>query len=248
MTTTQLLTATFKDKAVQDALAKLPARLAVNAQKRALRAALQPVQRELRSAWLGASFKGKAPHRKAIAAAHRIDVRRVAGSDSAVTRARLGVDYAGLGGGASRTNRQKIWHLLEFGFRHYSKGSGAYRGATGAARQQATERKAWLRTKRDELRKTIKGRSFKARVAWRQAQKQLHHDSGTRFAGWWKADQAKKATMVTVRAGASRRIAGRGISTTVVARMLDATTRLCAQLTLREAAVEMRKVGIKCSP
>ena len=115
-------------------LDKLPPRLAENVRRRAIRAATRPFTRRLAADWKAAAYKGKGLHRKAIAAAVRLDgPRRMGAGPGARLAFVIGVDYA-----AKRSrHRQKIWHLLEGGFRHKASGkrvAGSYRSLRWARR------------------------------------------------------------------------------------------------------------------
>jgi hypothetical protein len=126
---------TVNDAELRATLAKLPTRLLTNVRKRGIRKPLTKVRADLRALWRKAKFRGKAPHRKAIAAATRIDIRRVRGN---AIRGKVGVEY-GRKGGARARGMQRIYHLLESGFRHKSARQagllGAVRGALGIAKR-----------------------------------------------------------------------------------------------------------------
>ena len=106
---------TVKDKAVRDALAKLPERVSENVRKRAARRALRPFVKELARLWVSARLgrDERAAHRRAIGAATILDVRRNGAGPTAPTRVRVGVDYRRKYG-----RLQKVWHLIESGFNH----------------------------------------------------------------------------------------------------------------------------------
>lgn len=108
-------------KEVERALAALPPKLNEKVRKRAIRGVLTPARKALRQAWRSAPFRGKALHRKAIASATKLDVRRRGSGPSAPTMFSLGVQY-GRKGGAAAKGRQRVWHLLENGFRHQQAG------------------------------------------------------------------------------------------------------------------------------
>jgi len=115
---------TVSDAELRDTLAKLPQRMVTNVRKRGMRKPLTKVRADLRALWRKAKFRGKAPHRKAIAAATRIDIRRVKGNS---IRGIVGVQY-GKKGGARASGRQRIYHLLESGFKHTSAKHGGMLG------------------------------------------------------------------------------------------------------------------------
>ena len=108
---------TLADAEVRKALAALPSNLSQRVRKKGMRTALRPVREDLRRIWRSASFRGKPTHRRAIANATRIDVRRRGSSSAAVVVGEAGVVY-GKKGGARAKGMQRVWHLLEDGFRH----------------------------------------------------------------------------------------------------------------------------------
>lgn len=108
------------DRLVREALAKLPARLNERARKNGIRRAVAPHVRALKSIARSAPGKGKKLHRRAIASATKFDVRRSGAGPTAPLIARIGVQY-GHRGGARARGRQRIFHLLEGGFRHYGR-------------------------------------------------------------------------------------------------------------------------------
>ena len=115
-----LLRIRVQGESVRQALAKLPPRLNENVRKRAARRVLSPYVKELAGRWLRASFRGpSAKHRLAISAATELDVRRAGSGPSAPIRARIGVRYGKRAKAAALARgRQRIFHLLENGFRH----------------------------------------------------------------------------------------------------------------------------------
>jgi hypothetical protein len=108
---------TVSDTEVRKALAALPSSLSQRVRKKGMRTALRPVREDLRRIWRSANFRGKPTHRRAIADATKIDVRRRGSGSAAVIVGEAGVVY-GKKGGARAKGRQRIWHLLEDGFRH----------------------------------------------------------------------------------------------------------------------------------
>jgi hypothetical protein len=148
MTATKVTMKTqFRDGNVRAALARLGPKVAQNVMKRSMRKALDPVRVALRQTWVAAGYKGKPLHRRAIDKATRIDVRRAGGGVHAGITGRVGVMY-GKGGGTGAGGRQKIWHLLEAGFRHYAKGSKAYANFSKDAKAEQGNYKAIIAAKR----------------------------------------------------------------------------------------------------
>ena len=138
------------DKALRETLARLPERLNERARKTGARRALAPFVKQLAALWAAAPYQGKAVHRKAIASATQLDVRRVGGSPMSPLRARIGVRY-GRKGGARAKGRQRIWHLLEGGFRHQTAG----RKIPGAFRSYRWGRQALQRAMQAVSRETL---------------------------------------------------------------------------------------------
>jgi len=108
-----------EDAALRKALGALAPRVNEAVRKKGARAAMSPFLKQLRSLWRAASFRGKPTHRRAISSATRIDIRRRGSGSLAPLRIQMGVQY-GKKGGASARGRQRVWHLLENGFRHRS--------------------------------------------------------------------------------------------------------------------------------
>ena len=106
------------------ALRGLPARIQQSVLKKGMRRGLTPIRERLRSEWRAAMYRGKPTHRRAIAAATLIDVRRSGRSSVPAVTGKVGVMY-GAKGGASAKGRQRIWHLLEGGFRMVNRKSYA---------------------------------------------------------------------------------------------------------------------------
>jgi len=106
---------TVDRKEVSDIMSKLPRRLIAGIERRAVRKATKPYIQKLIKEWRTAKYKGKKLHRRAIANSIKLDGPRRAGSGKMATqRFAIGVDYAGKRG----KGLQKVWHLLESGFRH----------------------------------------------------------------------------------------------------------------------------------
>jgi len=99
---------------VRRVLATLPPKLNERVRKKAIREASKPFIGRLRSAWKSARYDGKGLHRKAIAAATRLDGPKRAQKGYGALTFSIGVDYAAKRG----KGRQRIWHLLESGFQH----------------------------------------------------------------------------------------------------------------------------------
>lgn len=206
----------FRDGNVRAALARLGPKVAQNVIKRSMRKALDPVRTALRETWVAAGYRGKPLHRRAIDKATRIDVRRAGGGTSAGITGRVGVMY-GKSGGANASGRQKIWHLLEGGFRHYAKGSKAYANfSKGVKAEQATYR-AIIKHNRPEALKAPKAeRSGKLRAVFAAAR-----DAAPTFVA------ERSARAVARKSATAKQIAGAWRSRAIATRMLpDVTHKL----------------------
>lgn len=128
---------TVDSKELRKTLERLPANLNERVRKKGARKALAPLTKEMAALWRSANYRGrKATHRRAIASATQLDIRRMGGDAMAPLRCRIGVRY-GAKGGARAKGRQRVYHLLELGFRHKTAGKriqGAYRSFTWAMR------------------------------------------------------------------------------------------------------------------
>ena len=217
MKATQIILKTqFRDGNVRAALARLGPKVAQNVIKRSMRKALDPIRAALRETWLAAGYKGKPLHRRAIDKATRIDVRRAGGGVNAGITGRVGVMY-GKGGGVGAGGRQKIWHLLEAGFRHYAKGSKAYANFSKDAKAEQVNYKAIIAAKRPAaLTGPRSERSGKLRAVFAAAR-----DAAPTFVAErsGRTEQRKTAT--------TKQIAGAWRSRAIATRMIpDATKNL----------------------
>lgn len=107
------------DARLRKVLAGLSPQMNEKVRKQGARRALTPYLKTLRGLWRSASFSGKPTHRTAIARATRFDIRRKGSGALAPLQIRMGVQY-GKKGGTLAKGRQRVWHLLENGFKHRS--------------------------------------------------------------------------------------------------------------------------------
>lgn len=127
----------IEDAEVRRTMNRLPARVNETLRKTGIRGASRAFVRELQSTWRSAHYNGKGLTRKAIAQATRLDgpKRRGAGP-GAPLMFQIGVDYAAKRG----KGRQRVWHLLESGFRHKAarkRIAGSFRSASWARKNAA---------------------------------------------------------------------------------------------------------------
>jgi hypothetical protein len=110
---------------VNAALGRLSAELNEQARRKGIRRALRPFVTELRGVVGTGPYRGKNLHRKAMASATGILIKRGGAGPQSKLIAQLGVRYGKKGGKAAR-GRQGVFHLLEQGYRHGGKGSQKY--------------------------------------------------------------------------------------------------------------------------
>ena len=110
---------------VAQALGRLSAELNEQARRKGIRRALRPFVTELRAVVGTGPYRGKNLHRKAMASAVGIVIKRGGAGPEAKLIAQLGVRYGKKGGKAAR-GRQGVFHLLEQGYKHGGKGEQKY--------------------------------------------------------------------------------------------------------------------------
>lgn len=227
---------TVQDAEVRRVLQQLPKQIATNVRKRGMRKPLMKVRDDLRRLWGKAKFRGKAPHRRAIASATRIDIRRV---QNGRIRGSVGVMYGGAGGKAAK-GRQRIWHLLEDGFRHASRGSSdAYSNISQGLRGQRDARHAYVKKARKEIFERIKGRNFQAKTERRKAMQAMYASARERYAELASYTDKRRGRIAKAMSMA-KRIRGRGISRGYVAANGARVFREISQSILREARAALK--------
>lgn len=226
MTSTQVrINARVNAAEVRSALQGLPANVQLAVLKRGMRRALAPMEKALEAAWKGAPYRGRPMHRRAIAAATKTDVRRAGGRGAVQVMGRVGVKY-GAGGGVAARGRQKIWHLLEGGFKHYAR-SSAYKNFSAAARADLDGYREVVRRERAAV--FSRGLPKQARA---QAMRGVYAAAREQFPVLVgeRQDRAKER-----KRSPSRAVPGSWRSKRVVQRNLDATMKLLRQEILRAA-------------
>ena len=108
-------------KEVRDILRRLSPRLNESVRKKAIRKAAKPFTASLKALWISAPYKGKNPHRKAIASATKLNSPKRMGGEGAPIRVELGV-VLGKKGGAKAKGMQYVYPWLENGFKHKASG------------------------------------------------------------------------------------------------------------------------------
>ena len=195
--------------------------------KRSMRAALAPMRDQLRSTWSAAKYRGKDPHRQAIARNTVIDVRRSGPAGSMQVVGRVGVTYKG-------GTLQRIWHLLEHGFKHYAKGAkGAYQNLSKPQRDERTEYRAFMANARKGIFKA-KGITPRQRG---QLMKQSAEAAREQFPGYVAARTERRAQRKQATAS---RIRGSWRSKAVVQALLGAAVSRMRAEALRAADVALK--------
>jgi hypothetical protein len=200
--TAPTMKSSFESNDLRKALKNLPPKVQEAILKKSMRAAMQPTRDDLRKAWLAASFRGKPPHRVAIADATRIDVRRGPPKSGQIV-GRVGVDY-------KASSKARVWHLLEAGFRHFADRKvyanfksktqkDRYLAQVHAGRSEIFGERGLSRKKRVELLQMLYGEakaanpSFVAERSGRAATRKA--TSTTAIAGRWISKKIIAANM-----------------------------------------------------
>jgi len=228
------------DAEVRKVLSSLPRNVAQRVQKKGMRTALQPVRDNLRQLWRNAQFRGKPPHRKAIASATKIDVRRYGSGPRAVIAGEVGVVY-GRKGGVGAKGRQKVWHILEHGYRHFGGAGGINFARSSAAKAEAEGRRAFINAERNRVFQQFKGNSFENRKQRGEAIRAVFAEARRRFAAYAADLEARRIVIKNLRsAGTGRQMPGRKLSTTYIRRNMRRILNAISQQTLLEARAALR--------
>lgn len=230
---TTALKITVDDKALRETLAKLPERLNERARKNGARRALAPFAKSLGRIWASAQYRGKATHRKAIQAATQLDIRRMGSGPKSTLRTQIGIRY-GYKGGARAAGRQRIYHLLELGFRHYGRGSKFYGTTPDHLVQQRDARRVFVKLERDRIWKENPGASRQARSARSAAMYVMYGQAREQFKEFTSFKAAKQSAMKAI-TGNVRTIPGALRSYSWARQTLPLAMRRMAEETLAEA-------------
>lgn len=224
------------DKVLRQTLKKLPDQLNERARKNGARRALAPFAKSLGRVWASARYRGKATHRKAIQAATQLDIRRMGSGPTAPLRTQIGIRY-GSKGGARAKGRQRIYHLLELGFRHYGKGSNFYGTTPEHLVQQRDARREFVKLERDRIFKENPGGSRQARSARSAAMYVMYGQAREQFK---ELDDFRFLKQRAMRAagGSAKQIPGAMRSYRWATRALPAAMRRLTE----EVLVEARKL------
>lgn len=231
--TTKVISIKIDDRELRETLAKLPAQLNERARKTGARKALRPYVVSLGNIWRSARYRGKATHRMAIQAATQLDVRRLGGGPLAPIRTQIGIRY-GSKGGARAKGRQRVYHLLELGFRHYGKGSNFYSNVPPHLLNQRDARKTFVKVQRDQIWKENPGNSQQARKARSEAMYAMYGEARERFKELSEYTYAKKSAMKAA-GGSARTIPGALRSYRWASRVLPSAMAALTAETLAQA-------------
>lgn len=151
--------------AVGAALGRLSDELNEKARRTGIRRALRPFVSELRSVVGTGPYRGKNLHRKAMASATGITIKRGGAGPQSKLIVQLGVRYGKKGGAAAR-GRQGVFHLLEQGFKHGGIGFEKYRNSANPSPGKGN---TWSRAQdRDPFGRWTSARFRKKRLAARR--------------------------------------------------------------------------------
>lgn len=220
------------DAEVRRALKALPEKARQSAQRKGMRAALTPVRDALRSAWSAQPRRRTGKHTEAIVKATVTDARRGRGG---TVVGKVGVNYK-LGGTRSK---QRIWHLLEAGFRHFGS-SKAYAPRSRTVRAQAEARQKLYREAFNAAVKTNPGRSRNAKQAQWAALRAVTARAKQLFPEL-AATETQRRTGNKIRRAFAGRVAGLGISRRIGRAMLNQAMRDMAGHTLAAIKAGLRK-------
>lgn len=231
--TTKVLSIKIDDRQLRETLAKLPAQLNERARKTGARKALRPYVVSLGNIWRSARYRGKATHRTAIQSATQLDVRRLGSGPLAPIRTQIGVRY-GSKGGARAKGRQRVYHLLELGFRHHGKGSNFYSNVPPHLLNQRDARRTFVKVQRDQIWKDNPGNSRQARAARSAAMFAMYGEARERFKELTEFTANKKTAMNAAR-GSAKMIPGAMRSYRWARRVLPSAMAALTAQTLAEA-------------
>lgn len=229
---TTAMRVTVDDKALRAMLAKLPEKLNEQARKKGARKALRPFVKQLANIWRAATYRGKPTHRKAIASAAQLDVRRMGGGPTAPIRSQIGIRY-GTKGGAKAKGRQRVYHLLELGYRHYGKGSKFYSSTPAHLVQQRDSRREFVKLRRTEIFKANPGNSIASRRARSGAMYAMYGEARAMFPDLHDYTSRKKNEMR--KAGSAKTIPGAFRSLRWAQASIQSAMDALASETMREA-------------
>lgn len=137
----------FIERRLKEALSKLPEKVSESVRKKGIRKGANPFVKDLRKLWRSAKYKGRRPHRRAIGHAIVLDGPKRAGKGpSAPLRFSIGVDYAS----KRAQKKQRIYHLLESGFRHVGSKS-KIRGAKRSLKWSRSNQKKLARSIQEQI-------------------------------------------------------------------------------------------------
>jgi hypothetical protein len=232
---------TLESKELMATLNQLPERLNERARKTGARRALAPFVKDLAKLWKSSMYRGKKTHRQAIASATQMDVRRTGAGPSAQLRAQIGIRY-GAKGGARAKGRQRIYHILESGFRHFGGGSSFYASAPQSLASQRDARRAFVKEQRDAIWKANPGNTRQAKQARSSAMYAMYAEARSQFKELADYTSTKRKAMDAAK-GSAKTIRGAFRSYRWARANLQKVMDAMARETLAEAKKLLSKGG-----
>lgn len=214
-------------------LKNLPPRVQQSVLRKGMRRGLKPLQDALRAEWAAANYRGKPRHRRAIVSAHRTDVRRRGAGNSARVMGRVGVMY-GMKGGAAARGRQRVWHLLESGFRRFLNRS-AYSNYSIAVRPERDAYRQFIKHNRSSI--MAEGLPKQMR---REALQQMYAAARVQFGGFSTEREVRRT--VRRKSGLSVVVGSNRSKKVVSSRMKDTLRRV------RDEIIAAAKAALRRSP
>lgn len=219
-----LITAKVDTRELQKVLASLPEKVRQSVQRRGMRQALNPVRDALRQGWARQPRRRTGKHTAAIVDATVTDVRRGRGG---TVVGKVGVNYK-IGGTRSK---QRIWHLLEAGFRHFGS-SKAYAPRGAKVREQAKARSKFFREAFNQAMAANPGRSKAAKAGQAAMLRAASTRARQLFPELAASNLQRGGLARTLRRAAAKRVHGLGISARIGRAKLQETTSRAAAETL----------------
>lgn len=209
---------------LQQRLATLPFKVQQSVQRRGMRKALAPMRDALRQGWAAQPRRRTGTHTAAIVKTTVTDVRRGRGSTIV---GKVGVNYR-LGGTRSK---QRIWHLLEAGFRHYGN-SKAYRNRGAEINRQAAARQKLWQAAWAEAMAGFPGNSRAAKQGQWATLRAATRRARQLFPELFAHEDSRRGLARTLRQATARRVPGLRISERIGRSMLQRTMQAAASESL----------------
>lgn len=230
-----MITARLNPREVTNRLNAMQAKVRAATYRRVLKKAGAPVATKLQRAWSGARRRGGLVTGE-IADAQEMKIKVASrGKNAGRATLEIGANYR-------RGGYAKLWHILENGFRHYSKGSSTYM-TLGSEVNLLKRRKAEFRKSALEsiggMPKDKAGRNaarMAVRAAWQKQAPEADQIIGS-------AQKAREGRREQARAGGSRVIPGRRISRPIAQQHVDDVAVKAQELLVAEVMSAARGRG-----